>query len=67
MSLLQEAGALIPSAASIYNHVVNPDGLTLFVGLLSFFVIFTIFECRALMRELREDRRQSRRQQNKAE
>ena len=59
--------ALLPSASKVYDLIVNPDALSLFVGLLLFFIVFTIFECRALMRELREDRRNARRQQNKAE
>jgi len=57
--------SLVPSADSLYRSVVNPDGLTLFVGLLLFFIGFTIFECCALVREIRQDR--SQKQQGKAE
>ena len=57
--------SFVPSADSLYKSIVNPDGLTLFVGLLLFFIGFTIFECCALVREIRQER--SQKQQGKAE
>ena len=48
-------------------NLYNPDALTLFVFIIIFFVVFTIFECRGLLREMREHRVASEQKENKAE
>jgi hypothetical protein len=40
--------------SSVTDHVTNPDGLTLFILLILFLLVFTCFECWGLLKELRE-------------
>lgn len=45
---------------------LNPDALTLYVGLVLFFILFAIYEFRTLWREVKADRAEERARESAA-